>query len=163
MSLAQPEPEGQRRAQILDKYFVFFDIAGIAGMVLLVGLVVSQMGGWASLAEQYRCLESFTGSRWSFQCGQFRRFASYNNCLTVGADPHGLFLSIFPLFRFAHPALFIPWREISVSRNKVLWIRQVKLLLGRELQIPLTVRESLAQKLRAAAGSSWPVESDSSG
>jgi hypothetical protein len=65
--------------------------------------------------------------------------------------------------RVAHPPLFIPWREISVSRKKVWWINQVRFCLGRELKIPLTIRDSLAQKLQSAAGSSWPVESVPSG
>jgi hypothetical protein len=144
-------------------YFVLLNIAGIVVIWVVVLLVISRLGGWALLAEQYRCLEPFSGPCWNFQCGQFRWFASYNNCLTVGADPRGLFLRIFPLFRVAHPPLFIPWREISVSRHKVLWIKQVQFRLGHELQVPLTIRDGLAQKLQSAAGSSWPVEPVSSG
>jgi hypothetical protein len=143
-----------------DAFSVIIPIAAIAG-IMVVFVIISNLGGWASLAEQYRSREPFAVSRWSFQSGQFRWLAGYNNCLTVGANPHGLYLSIFPLFRIAHPPLFIPWREISVSRQKVLWVKQVRLLLGQELKIPLTIRESLAQKLQAAAGSSWPVETDS--
>lgn len=126
---------------------------------MLVPGIVSHLGGWALLAEQYRCQEPFLGSCWKLQSGQLRWFCSYNNCLTIGADPHGLFLWVFPLFRIAHPPLLIPWREISVSRKKVLWFKQVRFCLGLELNIPLTIRDSLAQKLQSAAGSSWPGES----
>ncbi len=144
-------------------YFpLFFALAGIVGLWVVVLIVISHLGGWASLAEQYRGLEPFAGSSWSFQSGQFRWLANYNNCLTIGADPRGLFLSVFPLFRVAHPPLFVPWREISVSRKRIFWVNQVKFLLGNELKIPLTIRESLAQKLQTAAGSSWPAKSDSS-
>jgi hypothetical protein len=144
-----------------DNYFVLLNIAAIVGIGWVVLVTGSHLGGWASLAGQYRCLEPFSGSRWNFQCGQFRWFASYNNCLTIGADTRGLFLWVFPLFRVAHPPLFIPWREISVARQKVLWIKQVRFRLGHELQIPLTIGDRLAQKLQSAAGSSWPVESNS--
>jgi hypothetical protein len=145
-----------------DTHIVLFEIVGIIGIVVVVLVMLSHLAGWASLAEQFRCLQPFAGPRWNFQSGQFRWFVSYNNCLTVGADPQGFFLSVFPLFRIAHPPLFIPWREISVFRYKVLWIKQAKLVLGHELRIPLTIRERLAQKLWAAAGASWPVGSDSS-
>jgi len=138
-------------------YFALFVAVSLAGASVFSLVMVSRLGGWASLAEQYRSQEPFSGPCWNFQCGQFRWFASYNNCLTIGADPRGLFLWVFPLIRIAHPPLFIPWREISVSRNQVLWIKQVKFCLGHELQIPLTVREGLAQKLQSAAGSSWPA------
>jgi hypothetical protein len=143
-----------------DIYSILFGIVGILGMVMLALVIVSHLSGWASLAERYRCLEPFAGSRWNFQRGQFRWLATYKNCLTIGADPLGLFLWIFPLFRIAHPPLFIPWREISVTRKRVSWIKQVQLLLGNETRIPLTIREHLAQKLQTAAGSSWPAESD---
>jgi len=83
----------------------------------------------------------------------------YNNCLTIGANASGLYLSIiFPL-RFAHPPLFIPWREISISRKKILWINIVELRLGREADVPLRIRNPLTEKLKAAAGTSWPSES----
>lgn len=83
----------------------------------------------------------------------------YNSCLTVGADPTGLQLSVFVLFRAGHPPLFIPWYEISVARRwNFLFIRQVKLLLGREEQIPFVMSGHLADRIQAAAGANWPVE-----
>ena len=133
----------------------------IVGLWLVVCVIVSGLGGWASLAGQYGCREDFQGARWTFQSGQMRWYMGYNNCLTMGADPRGLFLAVFPLFRLGHPPLFIPLNEISVTRTRILWAKQVRLCLGRELQIPLTIRATLAEKLRAAAGSSWPVETDS--
>jgi len=139
-------------------YVAFLIAAATVGFTVLLAVVIAHLSGWASLAERYRCLEPFPESSWKLQSGQFRWYLNYNNCLTVGADPRGLFLWIFPLFRAAHPPLFIPWNEISISRQKVLWVKQVRFCLGHELQIPFTIREGLAQKLRSAAGSSWPVE-----
>lgn len=142
-----------------DLRFALFIIVAIVGTWAGSLVMVSHLGGWASLGDRYRCEEPFLGSRWNFQCGQFRWPANYNNCLTVGADPRGLFLWVFPLLRIAHPPLFIPWREISVSQVKVLWIKQVKLRLGRQLAIRVTINNRLAEKLKAAAGPSWPTGS----
>jgi hypothetical protein len=135
-----------------------FALAAGVGLWLVIVFLIGQFSDWAALAGEFRSTENFTGSRWHLQSGQFRWLGSYNNCLTVGADPRGLYLSVFPLFRPGHPPLFIPWNEITVSRRKVLWIRQVRFLLGHGLQIPLTVREGLEQKIQGAAGSSWPRE-----
>jgi hypothetical protein len=143
-------------------YLALLNIAAIGVLVVVIMVLISHWGGWASLAEQYRSQDPFPGPVWKFQCGQFRWLANYNNCLTVGADPRGLFLWILPPFRIAHPPLFIPWREISVTRRKILWAKQVRFCLGSDLRIPLTIREGLAQKLQMAAGSSWPVEPSSS-
>jgi hypothetical protein len=136
----------------------------ILGVVLFatIPFLISKVAGWASLAERYRCEEAFAGPRWNFQCGQFRWLTAYNNCLTVGADQRGLFLWVFWPLRLGHPPLFIPWRDISVSRKKILWMNQVRFLFGREPAIPLTISDRLAEKLKSAAGESWPVESDAS-
>jgi hypothetical protein len=89
------------------------------------------------------------------------RWAShYGNCLTIGADTTGLMLSVLFPYRPGHPPLFIPWGEISLaSRRDFLFIRRVKLLLGREEQIPFVIGGGLAEQIQAAAGANWPIES----
>ncbi len=85
--------------------------------------------------------------------------ANYNNCLTIGADPSGLYLTLLFLFRIGHPPLFIPWSEISFrNRRTILFFEFVELSLGREEQIPFLIRTFLGNQIQAAAGSSWPVE-----
>lgn len=127
-------------------------------MMVVVSHILSRVSGWHALAEVYRQDEPFQGRVWRFQRGQFRYLMSYKNCVTVGADSNGLYIALLFLFRIAHPPLFIPWREISVSRGKVLWVKTVNFKLGRELQIPFIVRETLGEKIRLEAGSSWPQE-----
>ena len=111
------------------------------------------------MARQYGCSEEFVGNRWRFESGQMRYLVGYNNCLTVGANREGLYISLVVPFLLGHPALFIPWSEISVTCKKVLWFKQVQLRLGGELKIPLQISERLANKLKQSAGKSWPVES----
>jgi hypothetical protein len=121
--------------------------------------LTSQIGGWATLARQYKALETFTGSRWNFEKAQMRWLIGYNNCLTIGADPRGLYISMFFPVRIGHPPLFIPWRDISFVSKKFLWVKGVELRLGRENVIPFRISDRLAQKLKSAAGASWPTES----
>ena len=125
---------------------------------LVIFTLISHASGWAALAEQYRSQETFTGRCWSFQSCQMRWLMGYNNCLKIGADPRGLFISVLFLFRMAHPPLFIPWRDISYVRKKILWTQVVEFRLGRDLNIPFRIRVPLAENLRAAAASSWPIE-----
>ena len=88
-----------------------------------------------------------------------RRGTNYNNVLTIGADRTGLYLSTVFFFRIGHPPLFIPWTEISLSgRRKILFVEFVEFKLGREEQIPFLIRAKLADQIRAAAASSWPVQ-----
>lgn len=121
---------------------------------------ISRVGGWASLAGAYRISEPFSGSQWKFESGQMRYLTRYNHCLTVGADPRGLYLSILWPLRISHPPLFIPWRDISLASKTFLRIKYVELRLGRETPIPFRISDRLAQKLKSAAAASWPIESN---
>jgi hypothetical protein len=136
-------------------------VLGITFFVIawtLMFQLTSRIGGWATLAAQYKASETFTGDRWNFESAQMRRLIGYNHCLTIGAEPRGLYVSMYFLFRIAHPSLFIPWRDISFVSKKFLWVKGVELRLGRENVIPFRISNRLAEKLKSAAGASWPTE-----
>jgi hypothetical protein len=136
-----------------------FAIAFLICLWVVIFTMISQLGGWASLAGRYRESDTYSGPRWKMQSGQMRWFTNYNNCLTLGANATGLYLGILFICRIGHPPLFIPWREIAVSRKKILWTNFVELRLGHETDIPFRIGTGLAEKLKAAAGTSWPSES----
>lgn len=125
---------------------------------LLVGAMISLISGWFSLAKLYRTRVAFNGVKWRMQSGQMRWLTNYNNVLTLGVGPQGLYLATTFLFRFMHPPLLIPWNEIKVHKSKGWFFEYVTLTIGHQLAIPLRIREKLAAKLRDAAGNYWPVE-----
>ncbi len=125
---------------------------------LLVGATISFVGGWFSLAKGYRTRVAFNGAKLGMQSGQMRWLANYNNVLTIGASPQGLYLASMFLFRFRHPPLLIPWSEIRVQRRKGWVFEYVIFTLGHESAIPLRIRGTLAARLRESAGNYWPVE-----
>ena len=92
------------------------------------------------------------------QSGRMRWLTNYNNMLTLGVSPEGLYLASMFLFRFMHPPLLVPWSEIRVRRKKGWAFEYVTFAMGHELAIPLRIRGKLAAKLRESAGSDWPVE-----
>ena len=143
----------------MNHYFpVAFPVFFIALWLSIVA-VISYVGGWASLSTVFRAQFPFEGPSWGFQRGQMRFGTGYNGCLTVGASPQGLYLAVFPLFRFMHPPLLIPWNQIKVRRGKS-WLlgEYVTFTLGYETAIPLRIRGKLAAQLRDAAAGSWPIE-----
>jgi hypothetical protein len=125
---------------------------------LLVGAIISFVGGWSSLAKFYRIRAPFNGAKWGMQSGRMRGLANYNNVLTIGVDQGGLYLASMFLFRFMHPPLLVPWSEIRVRRSKGWMFEYVTLTMGHELAIPLRIREKVAAKLRESAGNWWPIE-----
>jgi len=139
-------------------HFPLFPVLLFAILWIVVGYVNSRISGWASLAQRYRCDAGFSGDRLRFRSAAMRYWSHYGNCLTMGANPQGFFLSmsipIFPGF----PPLFIPWNEISLRRTRFLWTKYVELRLGREPTIPLRISERLALRLAAFTGGAWPKE-----
>ena len=143
----------------LDKYplaLLAFGVFFWCSTLFLVGA----LSGWVTLAQKFRLASPFTGPTWGGQSAYMRWMSHYGNCLSIGADATGLKLAVFFLFRPGHPPLFLPWSEISVaSRSKFLFFRRVKLVLGREEQIPFSISGTLADRIQAAAAASWPIES----
>jgi hypothetical protein len=125
---------------------------------LLVGATISVIGGWFSLAKVYCRRVRFNETKWRMQSGQLRSLANYNNVLTLGVSPQGLYLASMFLFRFMHPPLLVPWSEIKVRRSKGWVFEYVIFTMGHDLAIPLRIRAKLAAELRESAGNCWPVE-----
>lgn len=142
----------------MDHYFPVLFPFFFLGMWLLFSFLLSRMGGWHLLARPFRTDLPFSSEVWRFQSAQMRWAANYNNCLTVGAGPEGLYLAVWLIFRFGHRALLIPWSEIRVRRIEGVFDGSYILTLGREAQVPLRIRGKLGKKLHAAAGTYWPVE-----
>jgi hypothetical protein len=123
-------------------FFLYFGVLWIG----LTGLL-ARVSGWATLAQQFRSDESIEGQRFRFSSGSMgRRWipVSYNNCLFVTVTATGLRLSLFPLFRFLSPSMFIPWTAVeSITQKRILFVRFTTLVL----------REAWPQiALRGAAG-----------
>ncbi|MBN2002908.1 MAG: hypothetical protein JXA21_06095 [Anaerolineae bacterium] len=93
---------------ILVVFPVFF-----VGMWCGVIALLSVMGGWSRLATVYRAEEGYVGPIWHFQTVRLG-LTRYRGVLTVGANPEGLYLAVMPLFRIAHPPLWIPWNEVEI-------------------------------------------------
>ena len=113
-------------------FFVFFVFLWLG-----VNLGVAQLSGWGELSRCYRSGDPFEGRKWKFRRGQMRLLMKYSNCLTIGANPQGLYLAVFFLFRIGHPRLLVPWQDISVTTGKTLfwkWI-EFRLRIGNAITV----------------------------
>lgn len=138
---------------------IFIFLAFFVALWCVTSLLTGKLSGWATLGRRFGSTLPFPNQSWSWKSARMRWGANYNNCLTIGVDTAGLYLSPLFFFRIGHPPLFIPWTEISLrGRRKILFIEFVELKLGREERIPFLIRASLAEQIRSAAGFSWPVE-----
>jgi hypothetical protein len=124
----------------------------------LISALLSITSGWFSLSKVYRTEVPFEGAKWKGQSGRMRWLANYNSVLTLGANREGLYLACMFLFRFMHPPLLVPWREIKVRRSQAWFFEYVTFTLGHELAIPLGIQAKIADRLKGQAGDDWPIE-----
>jgi hypothetical protein len=96
----------------------------VVGWVVITGLL-AHVGGWASLARDFRSDEPPSGERFRFASGSVgNRFmpVNYGGCLFVSINELGFHLSLLLPFRFQSPPLFIPWRAVeSVKEEQILF------------------------------------------
>jgi hypothetical protein len=83
--------------------------------------ILSLLSGWHRLAQRYPARGEPVGKTFNLQSARVG-WVNYNNALTFIVAPEGIFVSSWGPFRFAHPALTIPWRDIyNVTLKKTLW------------------------------------------
>ena len=94
----------------------------------------------------------------SSQMGPLGPYGGARNALNVGVDPAGLHLRMFILFRLNCRDLFIPWRDITVSRGKSLFMDYVEFHFRQSPKIRVRIYGKAGEVIRALAGPAWPVE-----
>lgn len=85
----------------------------------LVMLITSFVGGWNKLASDFatECPDNLDWIGW-----QMARlgFVDYKNTVWIAVNQKGLYLKTGPsiLFRFMHPPLLIPWKDVKEVQEK---------------------------------------------
>lgn len=144
--------------ELFENYFiVFFPILWVA-----ISFVLSRISGWHELGEKYSRINFVSGEKWRFRSARLRHSVSYNNCVIFVANREGLGISIFFLFRFGHPPLFIPWTDISIQKETKFFRKALCFMVGREFPIPIMVYKNLGNKILSVAGQNPPEENKNS-
>lgn len=132
-----------------------------AALLCAIFLVISRLGGWTALTRRFRATDPFYGETWRWQSAKFRGWCDYNNCLTIGVSQEELYLAVMVPFGLFHPPLSIPWREIEVETGKAVFglCDTARLRIGVEERITVRIYGKLVNRVREAAGPSWPLYS----
>ena len=128
---------------------------------LAVTFLLSYISGWAFLAEHYRAGRPYAGRYErirSSQMGPLGPFGGARNALNVGIDHEGLHLRMFILFRLNCRDLFIPWRDITVSRGRSMFVDFVEFHFRQAPKIGVRIYGKAGEVIQALAGPVWPAE-----
>ena len=124
-------------------YIIFF-------IILWIGVcnLIAAASGWRVLAGHYPAISAFDGRKLWFKSAGMRSWMNYSNCITIGANKYGLYLSVLPLFRVGHPPLFFPWTDISTEAvTRRLLPDIVKFNFTKQPEVPVILSESLAARI----------------
>ena len=142
-----PPPGGASRrvpeaAEWMWALFAFFFVA----MWCFVSIVLASIGGWSILARHYPASSGFHGRRFRFRSVQLGS-VSYGACLTLGVNAEGLRMSVLPLFRMAHPPLFIPWGDVTAMAGRTWFLPWIELSFAKSAGQRMRISRRLAKAL----------------
>ena len=139
----------------------FAAVLFLVGIWLAVTFLLSYISGWAIVAEHYRAGQPYAGryERIRFtQMGPLGPFGGARNAVSVGADPQGLHLRMFILFRINCRDLCIPWRDITVTRGRSWFMDFIEFHFRLAPKIQLRIYGKAGEAVKALAGPAWPAE-----
>ena len=84
---------------------------------LFICAMSAKFGSWKKLSNTYATLGLPTGKMYRFRSARMGK-VKYNNALNVQVSSRGLYLVPIIFFRFAHPPILIPWRDIRLEEEK---------------------------------------------
>jgi hypothetical protein len=121
----------------------------------LTVVLIARIGGWSQLAREYPARTQLGGRRFRFQSGRMRLGTGYGSCLMVGSDPAGLHLEVLFPFRPGHPALFIPWSDVTVRDDRKSVRGGITLGFSRVPEVPLVLSGKLVEQLADASSGAF--------
>ncbi len=106
--------------------------------------LISTISGWNRIADAFpdRSQERLHRKTISGYVG----IARYKNCLLISCSEEGFHLSVWPIFRLAHPPMFVPWNAIHDAQIKKDFFRhnvwmQIGMPVVGTMQLPSAILE----------------------
>jgi hypothetical protein len=122
-------------------------------MWLGITLLLAYASGWKKLAQTYSYQNEIISQKKNFQWVNLQG-VDYRHCVTIGGNDKGLYLSLFFLFSFGSPSLFIPWGQIKITKKKYFWFPVLEMNVG---ETRIMILQSLETFLREISAGALPV------
>ena len=122
---------------------------------LMVSLILSSVGGWRSLAREYRAPEPLPDAGWVERHVLLSGHARYRNVLRLRANKAGIHLSVAFPFRIGHPPLFFPWEDLFVVPSASAPSGYTELRFRRVASPRMLVSDATLGRLDESAPRAW--------
>lgn len=131
---------------------------GIAIIFALIGFFASNLfGSWAKLTKRYAAQHHFTGKTWNWQTMSIGN-AAYPNCITVGSNSQGLYLSPFIIFRLGYSAILILWEQLSLRIEDRFFDRLNFLEVADCPEIKIMIDDRLLHRISQASEGNFSID-----
>ncbi len=135
-------------------FFIFFIVILCGALFIAIWLsmlfLVSRFGGWGKLYKAYKFPERI-GNPFlvkSFQSIQLG-ISNYNGIMTLSYYPEGLGMEVMILFRFQHPKILIPWKDIKLKeKSKSIFVWN-KLEIGNPVIVNISVSNKVLEQINS--------------
>ena len=128
--------------------FLLFVVTCLAGVAVL-----ARIAGWSNLAVRLRARGVPRGESLRFVTGSLGSLnfpIKYKNCLRLILNDKGFYLSLMYPFKFASPALFVPWAQVESCAVEQVFSTQISSLRFRGQWSGLKLRGIAGQLSREA-------------
>jgi hypothetical protein len=123
-----------------------------ASFWVVITVAIGAMMGWPALLQRFPDRKETAIKQFTWRSGRMGPLgASINNILRLDVCPSGLRVALPWLFAITSRPFFVPWDEIQVTKVDGVFFNEARLQFGRNKVGTLTIRESLANELAAAA------------
>lgn len=124
-------------------FLVYFVILWLGVTALL-----AYVSGWVELAKQFPDKDVHDGEIFHFASGamgESKYFpVNYRNALMIAVSTEGLRISLFFLFRFWSPPIFIPWTAIDRIEEERLWLMKYSVIHLHQNPVRILLRGRVA-------------------
>ncbi len=130
------------------------EVVLVPGLLVMMPLIwcgviflISQIGGWARLAQAFPATEMPKGEVLGWQSAQLQGWCNYNRVLTFVISEEGLYMRPWGLFRMGHAPVLIPWGELKNPRaRRLFWVEQVVFDVGEPRVVKLCLEKKPFEK-----------------
>ncbi|HJO38155.1 MAG: hypothetical protein QGF21_00965 [Vicinamibacterales bacterium] len=120
--------------------------------------LIARFSRWDTLAGLYPAPGPLDGRRFRFQYVEFRRWLSYNGCVTITVNPIGLGLSLTFILELSHAPIFVPWEDLRATLGKRFGFTVVQLAFARGPDVKLTLSRRAFDRIADASGGRMHAE-----
>lgn len=134
----------------------------IPGLWIFMSFMLSLIGGWRALSDNYLADGPFEGSNRAWQSISVYYFVfypvSYGNMVTMGASDKLVNLSVWFPFRLFHPPISIPYSEMRGVERRILFIKTIVIRAEKNPNVKIGISKKQADWIEIQSSGTWSYQ-----